>query len=851
MKAVGDVFMFKQTSLEFEAGCLGPDGHPQPFKFTMLYEVIRQLHATPELMFMAWSQSLDYNIGTAAHSFAAMTALCEKFSIRIGDFMCTPPEGDVNTLKKDITAAGPSQMSPSLAKPPRTHSMTDNEYAELEDTWRHQIKQQQDLDRLLQLPRLMNLNGVSHADRLKLLQGFERQRRATSQYRHSCTVDGNADLEFGNPEEVIEQVMKRHGNPPDLEPDAVYGPKVENCIPMYTSTILASTVQIATMYEYQSLVKWCSDDEVRCGDGNLIGNAFVGSKSHFAFSERNMKGPSKFNTAWLRQDGKDGWRSFASSVITSNVTCKIFDLPMNGLRDLFYLLSTRDNARRCCEEPHLPSNMQKNFAFTDGKTVVTEDYSGNLRMRGVLDKREANPKYHPLTHFQEEMRPRHPYACVHDDKAGIQRSLDFATMNGRLPAVMPMISNNVRDAAPVRIISENDKKFVELNTAAAVEHTKMVAEAAIRCSMHPGTENLQETFCDGAQGPNGLKVESAEGTPVGNCTTMAYSYDLLSISLTIDAMQRYYNPNAASYVKLYNDAYGDTLKVNFKVSKLPHMIMRFVGYEETKSRKLLSMPVKENQSPAFNRVDVSDQHDENEPFHVVHTHLQLSLGHEPSEEEIDRYIRSRAGSRSMSGIEGDLLSMTTYIEHTLTTLKERGMVESEDDVVMHLVADEPYGLRTRVAEIAGHRINQIVDKHPEVKKAAKALPPAHHGMSEEKLAEFREVECHRIRHKLYNDIELPEHLDDLRMYAPLNVGTMAKMTFANRSEDEARLRDLKDKKRAKPVDASTQFKDQSRFVKRTLPSGGNVLRARGIRDSRKELAHKRKHEPEFALGTRV
>ena len=94
MKAVADVFVYKQTAVEFDAGRLDDEGRPQPFKFAMLYDVIRQLRATPELIFMAWSQSLDYNIGTAAHTMAAMTALCESFKLKIGDWFKRPDVGD-------------------------------------------------------------------------------------------------------------------------------------------------------------------------------------------------------------------------------------------------------------------------------------------------------------------------------------------------------------------------------------------------------------------------------------------------------------------------------------------------------------------------------------------------------------------------------------------------------------------------------------------------------------------------------------------------------------------------------------------------------------------------------------
>ena len=99
MKAVADVFMNKQTAVEFEPGRPNEDGSLLPFKFTMLYDVIRQLRVTPELMFVAWSQSLDFNIGTSTHAMAAATALCEHCSLKIGDWMKRPIEGVAPTVQ--------------------------------------------------------------------------------------------------------------------------------------------------------------------------------------------------------------------------------------------------------------------------------------------------------------------------------------------------------------------------------------------------------------------------------------------------------------------------------------------------------------------------------------------------------------------------------------------------------------------------------------------------------------------------------------------------------------------------------------------------------------------------------
>lgn len=861
MKAVSDVFIFKQvsykaalslsinlyshacvscsqTAVEYEAGKLDEDGNPQPFKMTMLYDVIRQLRATPELIFMAWSQSLDYNIGTAAHSMATMTALCEHFKLNIGDWFKRPSVDDSAGNAGVVGNATPG--SPSSGYPRRTAQMTDDEWNTLQSQYTMRQSMRDSNKTFSELPQWMNIGGVPRAERLEMLTALERQRRATSLYRHTCTLDGNTDLEMRNPVEIIEKVMQKHGNPCDLnasDASLVAG----DCLPVYSSAILATTVQTCTLYSLGSVVEWCKRD----GFGAVrseMGVPTVGARKEFTFSERKSQGPCKYNTAWLCMEVNNGLKAVVKDIVGKSTTCKIFDLPLNAFRDSMYLLTTRDNSRRCTEEPKLPFYMQKQAAFVDNDNQAVDDGSvGSIRMRGVQDIRGA------LLPADTQEKQRHPYAKVPNIK--LQRQIDFAATNGRLPALMPLISNNVRDTAPLRIHHEGEKTYIELNTSAAQEHTKMLAEASIRCSMQPGLENLQEAFCGGAQGPDGLCVEGAPSGSDGEqkCTRMAYSFDMISIALTLDAMGRFYDPNRYEYVKMYNENFMGLMSKAFETDDLPHMCLRFVGYEDSANRRLLSVPVNDTRNKAFNEVEVGDEIESGEDFGVMHAHLQLSLGHEPSDDEIDRYLKARAGSRSMSGVKGDLMNMETHTEHTLTTMKERGMISGEDDVVFMHVQDDPYGLRSRVAEKAGQQINKIVEKHPDMEKARNSLPRDHDQLPEEKIQEYRNKEVVRTRAHLYKWIQLPPHLDDLRDFAPLNIPDVSNFTFQNMKKDEEKAQRAKERmlERRRQYDASSQFKDKKRMREKSVPgrkradgpavagpSNGAVLSRRGVQDGR-------------------
>ena len=74
-EAVARVFFFKQTSLAYEAG--QPD---KKWDIGDLWDVVRTMHPTREMIVAAWSHSLEYSIGTSSHGTNVMNAICESFN---------------------------------------------------------------------------------------------------------------------------------------------------------------------------------------------------------------------------------------------------------------------------------------------------------------------------------------------------------------------------------------------------------------------------------------------------------------------------------------------------------------------------------------------------------------------------------------------------------------------------------------------------------------------------------------------------------------------------------------------------------------------------------------------------
>tara|TARA_B110001450_G_scaffold72580_1_gene68878 strand:+ start:179 stop:2620 length:2442 start_codon:yes stop_codon:yes gene_type:complete len=810
----------------------------------MLYDVIRQLVPTPELIFMAWSQSLDYNIGTSSHTFAAMTAVCEVFGIKIGMWMKKPPAEPVDELRSADGAYSPSFLHhnpmPKRDDPkyqdPRTG---EDEYNKDIAQWTHIRDCVSKDDKFSTLPHFMGDGGATKDQVKELVTAMERQRRATSAYRHRCTIEGNSEMYMSDPTTTIEKIMAGVKAPLDAPQASGSSDDGSEYMPLHSSCIMANAVQVSILHSTQAVAQWMSGGFI---DDKHVGTcAGLGTMQGITFSKSKRKGACVWNTAWMRSaNDVTGWMGFARDVVNTNNTCKIFDLPMNGLRDLVFLLSTRDNNRRCTEEPRLPYQMQSHMAFTNSSGSPIGDGAGTslgIRMRGIQDSR-ANGGM--MLDAGVESKPRHSYSGV--PNVALQRSLDFAVNACRFPAMVPVFSNNVMDSPPVRIVQgEGEKRVIELNTAAALEHTKMIAEGILRCSTHPGLQNEHERFCDDAGGPNGLCCPSGITSDDDDMVTkLPYSYDIMSIALTLDAMSRYYDPTGRAYAEMFEEEYGEDLGLKVKFEQLPHMCLRFVGLKEEVDRRLLSYKVPEKNSPVFPKIEAGEDVDRSK-IDECHAMVSITLGHYATEEEVSQYLKSRAGSRAMSGVRGDLFSMETWLRHSHTVLQDRGMVSGPDDVVMGLVADEPYQLRTRVTERASQEINKLVEKNPRMQEAEEERP-GDDRLSTERLEAVKEERRHRIRTELYDTMYLPEHLDDLRHCGALRItNANIQRTYHNtKSKKRQAPSDSEEDKRPNSYSGASMFANTKRTMKQGLPSKkkrqaqqpAEGVFSRGQRDSR-------------------
>jgi len=699
MRAVGEVFMYKQTCVSWSCGALDADGNAQPFKFALLYDVVRQLHPTPEQIFMAWSQALDYNIGTSAHSFAAMTAVTEAFRV--------PPW---ETMKKTPTG---------LANPPHNANIgppeaSDQDYTNTQANIRDWEQSESGCLNILPEPTFSFTNTV-RTESERELKSYERRRRATSKYRHMCAEGRNSERIMSNPVKTIDAIMHGAGMPLDVD-DATPGGEDAmrddeddaNYMPLYSSLIMATAVQNLSLYHDKALEAWLKGEVAQVPPGS----GSTGTKQGVQFRKKTKftDGTTEWDLAWMSYDKPcQRLSQFVTKMLVSNDTARMFDIPANAMRDLVFLLTTKDNSRRITEEPKLPLSMRAVNVF--------ETQAGERPADSCEAVKPKRPQSRSVAKQFDDRMQRHPYSLiVHNEE---QRMIDDMVNEGRLPAMMPHMSNNTTTASPVRLVDDLDAdkgaemKRLELNSAAAFEHGAMVYESVFRCQLQPGMANVQEKFCDNMQGPAPFKqlVKHPE-TGVEEEIQLPYAYDCVSISIALDVMRRFYDPFRADYLSSFKENlktdHGLTMRI--QQDQLPHMCLRFVGTQEKdKNRRLLSMLPPSERHPAFEDVEAGDHFNVGCVRHDTRATVSLGLGHIACDAEVAAFQKSRAGTRCMSGVSGPLMSAVTWLQHAATTLMERGMAYGLDDQVCVAAADAQYGLRLRQAELVSMQIDKALE----------------------------------------------------------------------------------------------------------------------------------------------
>ena len=928
--AVSRCFLYKQTASHFPS-TLGLDsvtGLPRQFNWEMLYDVVRQLHPTPELIFMAWSMSLSYNVGTAPHSCAAMTAICESFGLSVGDWFRKVRDEDVKAMEEaggrsvaERHAEEFAYHAPVLQGPATMESGGGGEQESAE------VRQRRDKDNAAAvsaaaerfatarakfakgplsdaLPRgdplvaAMGEEGMNQDERKSMADQLGRRRRALASYRNQCMKAANAERVVGDTVELIESVMRDVPPPADADraAQATEAADSTRCMPLYSSLVMSDLIEASLIYSASALVLFCNAEArhlavsdahfgtcagvcakpgiefarrtstadrqttpIGVPAGAVMGTIPPGSGSGRSGSDAHSVGdgrPTRWNTAWLTMDASDGWSGLARQLTSgSNTTCNQFDIPFASMRDLAFVLSTKDNSRRIAEEPKrrahgfgahdaFSPDVNINHEHDAPRQVTGRPHS--LRMNPSLLQRQGGGMHRSFEYYRhtdQVKQMRDPYARMRD--AELQRAVDVMIRNARLPALASLTSNQVQERPPLRLVRDSDgSQRLELSTAAAIEHTRLVAECCAVMSLVPGFSNKTEWLQYGAVGPAGLQAPvsvrhgsnpSTSGSGSAQSTSqdtevhnrIPYSYDIVQAALTIDAMSRWVDDYAQDHFYSLTHQNEDVLKKgglidDVDVKKRRHMATRFPGLDR-RDTLLVSMQAKQVRDKKYAPVAIQEEAElDDDDFSRTKVLLDAALGRAHTPTELLEHIRAREGARALPSMRAkDLFSTWAWMEHAKLALVARGMVSGNDDTLLGLIADAPYGLWERVAEAASQQLNAQVDK--EYARCVQCGVDGHRlvlNANELRLPKERQEsllqEKKRVfRNGLFTQAAQALKLEHLAHYGPANLKpARTKLTYENQVKevDASGLRVRKRKCNDKNDDAALNKAAQKKFV---------------------------------------
>ena len=734
MNAVAHVFFFKQTAHRFEAGQVTQE-YPKgkPFDVKMLWEVVQLLQPTREMIHQAWTMGLEYNIGTSSMGLTALTVLAETCGRQVGDFFNLPPaehyasfvqaEGELTDLQAEFEGASSSHQS----------------------VWR--------ASQGVALPELERqfsneTSTVSDDDIKRKKEKLKGRREVRARYQYLCSQSEMSSMTMKDAQKIVDDTLRDGGAPLNVSADdvaadlaagfaadlaadiggfgdglgladdammleprqAAFGDGQQQAyLSAHASTLWPDVLEAAMFYKPQTLVQFAAGKAAFVDPSGCVA---LGTRpcGLFQYKKRSFgngeSGASKLDIGWLQGKGPQfaSWHKCAEYIKNrSNRTVMEFDLHVDGLRDLMYMCSTSDNRRRCPEQPKLESHMrpERCLLTTDGRTI------GEKTVVVKINAYTMPNGVRPVDDEHEHL-PRDPIAMTPD--SALQRRLDSLLHGGRLSALSILTSNRIVSSPPIRMHADG----IEINRGAIHSHVALLAESILTCALVPGLRNMQEAFCGGGSGPEGLSApdpdegsrgkrrsgkRSADGALRNSVHTLPYSYDIVGIALSIDMGSMLYDDAGAARAAAATAVCGDDLGLRLSFEDLPHLSLRFIGYAEA-NRQTVSIKLPRDRPDGQPKVEAGDP-DEWES-QISEDHVRRALGRSKiSSDDMATYISRRQGARSMCGVKGDLFAASTWLQHSLNTLCDRGLMTSQrNDLPAKVFGDMEYCIHARCIEMA-------------------------------------------------------------------------------------------------------------------------------------------------------
>lgn len=647
MEAVARVYLFKQSAAQYEVARPKPgDKTPPVFEAGHLWEVLRTLIPSREVIYHAWCQGLEYTIGTSMHGVNVMTAMCQKVGISMTNCLQMTPTDPAAKLLQEANKS--------------THQ---NEGV------------------------MDGQNGRPTAEIEALAKSLTRAREERSRFRRMA--EHKPDMA---PTAAIKKVVEEQNadRAPDDKLDAQE----------FTNALYPTFVHAALYYKPQALVKWCNNakftGEPNSSDGMdfLTTDVTTGTHRHLRFhSKPSVSGESKvLDQAWIVVDSGSSdervlYSKAARVLFTGDTTCMTLGMHEEGVADTIMQLSTTENSQMCPEMPTMPSDMIPKRMFDD-ESQTTGDVpplSLSLRDHRCFDASNVSQPYPAAAHIDspagnEDEDLRKDTHAFHTTKHPIHAPLDRLVSRGRLPALLPAVSTNCKLSPPVRIIDD----ALEINSGRAFEHAMMITEAALALQTLPGVKNSQETFLQNAPGPSGTTARGATVSALVNIQPgvtkkLSFSIDMMQIYWSKLAGEMLYTSDVSDRLAELNDDwlpkhYAGNDELRIKREDLPHMTMRYPAYQ--KYMESISGDGRSKATPNLLSHAIRDAPRPDHPPHLIENlaiemnisrediveQVRNGIGREPDESDVDTYVRLLAGNNYMHEVRGDAFDFATWVE---------------------------------------------------------------------------------------------------------------------------------------------------------------------------------------------
>lgn len=546
--------------------------------------------------------------------------------------------------------------------------------------------------------KYMGADGADTAELHALGDRMTRQRRLRAEWRRKAS---KTNISGKSPLEAIREVAEGEPEEKKLEyADALF--------PTYAQTVMH--------YRVDHTLKWASGKQV-----DNVENPMAGKIKARRLNPSG--GSQKYDPAWIVvKDAAVGEYVKFQSIVTDlrsaikGITpANLFGYHDAGITDTLMLLETTEAARLCTEMPNGPKQQSRDNAFMDSRKNTPTKESTHIQLRDW-----SRPGYSDVGAAEgEPVECRLANGGLHRSEIDIHEKLDILVNRGRLPAVQPYTSTRIVKCSPIRRQRDTG---VLLNTVAATEHVAMVVEASITCSKVEGLKDHQERFGDdGTVGLVGLSAHSNSGTPDTNpndrtkTRTLPFSNDIVQINWAIDLASRQYIPSFASEVEKFNKNVddGNIPGEKIKVEDMPQQPIACMGYpisladvhglkkatsNESTILQLLSLPVSTDKK--FEEIEVSDNKADGTTLgdDILMNEVGVSLGRKPTSGDIESYKMDRIGENFMWGVEGDLHSYETWMNHMQESMIAKGNALWTGDDAVDCLMDTELMLLCRMHE---------------------------------------------------------------------------------------------------------------------------------------------------------